>query len=57
VALPSGKRAKSISAGAEHTLAILSSGEVYSWGNNSAGQLGFNTSTTSANTPQLLLLP
>lgn len=35
----------SISAGAEHSVALLDDGDVYAWGNNSAGQLGDGTTT------------
>jgi alpha-tubulin suppressor-like RCC1 family protein len=34
-----------VSAGASHTLALDSLGQVWSWGNNSKGQLGDNTTT------------
>ena len=34
---------RSIAAGSYHNLALASSGEVWAWGNNSAGQLGIGT--------------
>ncbi len=40
VSLPTGRTAKSISAGADHTCAILDDGYVYCWGINWEGQLG-----------------
>jgi alpha-tubulin suppressor-like RCC1 family protein len=43
-----------ISAGSSHTLAIDKNGRVWAWGNNSAGQLGDN-STTSKLTPVSVL--
>jgi len=45
-----GKTVTTIAAGAYHTLALTSDGRVYSWGYNSSGQLG-NNSTTPSNVP------
>jgi alpha-tubulin suppressor-like RCC1 family protein len=49
VKLPSGVRATIIAAGCGHALAMTASG-LYGWGNNSSGQLG-NGTTTSTNKP------
>eukprot|EP00063_Salmo_salar_P072584 XP_014047419.1 PREDICTED: probable E3 ubiquitin-protein ligase HERC1 [Salmo salar] len=32
-----------VAVGAEHTLVLSSTGEVYTWGSNSEGQVGYNT--------------
>ena len=45
-----GKTIQSISAGSSHTCAIASDNLAYCWGNNSNGQLG-NETTTSSNIP------
>jgi alpha-tubulin suppressor-like RCC1 family protein len=42
--------AKAIAAGEAHSLAIASDGQIWSWGLNSAGQLG-NGTTTDSNVP------
>lgn len=49
----SGKTIISVSAGIVHGLAVCSDGTVASWGGNSSGQLG-NNSTTSAKVPVLV---
>jgi alpha-tubulin suppressor-like RCC1 family protein len=46
--LPSG--VASISAGVNHSCAVITSGAAYCWGDNSAGQLG-NNSTTNSSVP------
>jgi alpha-tubulin suppressor-like RCC1 family protein len=48
VALGTGLKAIGISAGANHACAILESGNLKCWGDNSAGQLGLNSSAQSA---------
>jgi alpha-tubulin suppressor-like RCC1 family protein len=46
----------SLAAGADHTLALFSSGALLAWGNNNVGELG-NGTTTSSDTPVGVLLP
>ncbi|MDR1294268.1 MAG: hypothetical protein LBK59_04830, partial [Bifidobacteriaceae bacterium] len=46
----------SVAAGANHTVAVTSSGAVYTWGQNTRGQLGDRT-TTTAPIPIPLILP
>ena len=43
-----GKTIVQVASGGEHTLALTSEGQVYAWGSNSYGQLGDNTTTSSA---------
>ena len=47
VALPPGTKAKSISAGCSHSLALTTTGHVLAWGDNGNGQLGINSETDS----------
>lgn len=49
----SGHFIEDIAVGSEHTLAVSSTGDVFSWGNNVDGQLGLGN-TTTARTPQLI---
>jgi alpha-tubulin suppressor-like RCC1 family protein len=57
VSLPRGVRAVAIAEGGQGTsLALGSNGRVYAWGDNSSGQLG-NGSTTSSDTPVAVSLP
>ncbi|MFZ2277983.1 MAG: cadherin-like beta sandwich domain-containing protein [Prosthecobacter sp.] len=46
-----GKKVVAISAGGSHSMALCSNGTVVSWGLNSSGQLGDNTSTIQRNVP------
>jgi len=46
----SGKTVTAIAAGNSHSLALTSDGQVFSWGRNSYGQLG-NNSTTNSSVP------
>ena len=43
-----------ISAGADHVLALGSDGNVYAWGNNASGQLGFDNGGAIQSTPTLV---
>ena len=54
--LPDGVTATAVAAGASHSLALASTGAVYAWGANYAGQLG-NNSTTATDVPVLVKLP
>jgi alpha-tubulin suppressor-like RCC1 family protein len=56
VNLPAGLDVVAIAAGQYHSLAVASSGAVYSWGNNVDGQLG-NGTTTNSELPVLVDLP
>jgi alpha-tubulin suppressor-like RCC1 family protein len=44
-----------VAAGDGHSLALSQTGEIWSWGNNSSGQLGDGTTTSSATPVQLSL--
>ena len=58
VTMPAGVRQfTQISAGYTHSLAMGSDGNLYSWGNNTSGQLGRSTSTTPANQPGKVTMP
>ena len=58
VVAPGGVRFSTFSAGAGHTLAVSSTGAVYSWGLDSVGQLGDTVDTTTpVITPQPVALP
>lgn len=48
-----GKGIKKIVAGSGHTLALITDGKLYAWGNNNYGQLGFGD-TTNRTTPTAL---
>ena len=48
VQLPAGVTATAVAGGSRHSLALTASGKIYSWGSNSAGQLGDNSTTPSA---------
>ncbi len=56
VRLSGGVTARSVSAGATHSLALGSDGQVYAWGTNSSGQLG-NGGTTNSPLPLRVRLP
>ncbi|GMH91853.1 hypothetical protein TL16_g12174 [Triparma laevis f. inornata] len=54
VALLSKVEVMTISAGYDHSLALTSTGEVYSWGNGGYGQLGHGDSSLCISTPELI---
>ncbi len=56
VQLPSGISATAVAAGTNHSLAVGTDGKVYAWGNNTVGQFG-NGTTTSSSTPVAITLP
>jgi alpha-tubulin suppressor-like RCC1 family protein len=56
VRLPAGTKAKSITAGDDHALAITTKGQLYAWGYNSDGELG-NGTTSDSNKPVKVRLP
>jgi alpha-tubulin suppressor-like RCC1 family protein len=56
VSLPVGTTVTAIAAGAEMSMAITSTGHVLAWGNNSSGELG-NGTTTSSDVPVSVSLP
>jgi alpha-tubulin suppressor-like RCC1 family protein len=56
VSLPPGTTAIAIAAGDAHSLAVTSTGQVFAWGNNWAGQLGDGTNNDS-NVPVSVSLP
>ncbi|MBN9390550.1 MAG: hypothetical protein J0I20_21145 [Chloroflexi bacterium] len=55
--LPAGVTATAISAGYYHSMALGSDGKVYTWGNNSYGEVGGTTTTGSYTTPVELPMP
>ncbi len=56
VSMPAGVSATAVAAGAAHSAALGSNGAVYTWGNNSFGQLGIGN-TTSSSVPVKVTLP
>jgi alpha-tubulin suppressor-like RCC1 family protein len=57
VDLPVGVTVTAVSAGADHGLALTSTGQIYAWGQDDDGQLGNSTSTGSSDEPQLVAAP
>ena len=58
VNLPTGvSRFTQVIAGGEHSLALGSDGNLYSWGDNTSGQLGRNPSATKDGTPRKVAMP
>lgn len=47
-----GKKVIDIGLGQDHTIAISSEGETFTWGNNTYGQLGYSSNTASLNTKE-----
>jgi alpha-tubulin suppressor-like RCC1 family protein len=56
VSLPSGTTVTAVAGGADHSLALTSTGQVLAWGFNGSGQLGNGTSTNNS-TPVAVSLP
>ncbi|ABP53649.1 Ig-like domain repeat protein [Salinispora tropica] len=56
VSLPSGIRIVAVAVGADHSLALTSTGSLLAWGSNDTGQLG-DGSVTSSSTPVAVRLP
>ena len=56
ITLPNGHTATAISAGFNHTCALLDNGQITCWGNNAKGQLG-NGNNGNTNTPINITLP
>eukprot|EP00727_Mastigamoeba_balamuthi_P012789 m51a1_g8132 putative regulator of chromosome rcc1 (748) ;mRNA; r:216084-220384 len=50
-------RVARVFAGELHSFAVLSTGELYAWGSNSAGQLGLGDTVSRANPEQVPLFP
>lgn len=48
-ALPPRVRVVAVAAANKHSAAVTTSGDLYTWGANSSGQLGYGTSDSSCN--------
>ncbi len=57
VELPTGTTATALTAGDNHTCAVLNTGDVTCWGNNSYAQLGFSGLSSENPDPSLVELP
>jgi alpha-tubulin suppressor-like RCC1 family protein len=42
-----------VAAGTQHTVTLRTNGGIWSWGNNSAGQLGYGNTTTTGDPGQV----
>jgi alpha-tubulin suppressor-like RCC1 family protein len=57
VGMPTGVKATAIAAGWYQSLALVSTGSVYAWGDNGNGELGIGTVDTTRDTPVKVSLP
>jgi alpha-tubulin suppressor-like RCC1 family protein len=57
VSLPPGVRIRSVSGGCSFSLAVSTTGQLWSWGTNSSGELGNGTTGGPLATPALVRLP
>ncbi|KAI7470359.1 hypothetical protein KC351_g12726 [Hortaea werneckii] len=53
----SGKRVATVALGQNHTLALSDEGEIYSWGSNAYGQLGYSLPKTTADKEPMSVIP
>ncbi|KAI7586508.1 hypothetical protein KC343_g19334, partial [Hortaea werneckii] len=53
----SGRRVATVALGQNHTLALSDEGEIYSWGSNAYGQLGYSLPKTTADKEPMSVIP